>query len=151
MRRCNQVTSVLFFIFAVIVIIQSRKLVYAVEFTPGAGFFPFWLGIILAISSLILLVRNTILRVGETGESTLPSKHSIFRIMLVLSSFFFSIMVFERIGFLISMFFFISFLLIVLEKYRWYYGLLISLGMVSAAYGIFKMGLGISLPPGLLG
>ena len=74
---------------------------------------------------------------------------SILRIIFILGSLLVSILIFERIGFLITMFFFVAFLLIFLEKYRWYTGALISVFMVSAVFGIFKIWLNVNLPLGL--
>ena len=149
MRRCNQVAGIVLLIFSIVVIVKSTDLVYVVEFSPGAGFFPFWLGIILAVSCLILLVHNTILKSPESGDNPFPDRQAILRIAFILGSFLAGILVFERIGFLISMFLFTTFLLVVVEKYRWYLGIAISLTMVFAVYGIFKIGLDIPLPPGL--
>jgi len=53
--------------------------------------------------------------------------------------------VFERIGFLLAMGLLVAFLLIFVEKYRWYSGIIISLVTVFAIYGIFKMWLDVPL------
>ncbi len=149
MRRCNQVVGILLLIFSVLVIIASGDLVYVVEFSPGAGFFPFWLGISLLICSLILLVGSTILKLHRTEKNPLPGKPAFLRIIAILGSLLVSILLFERIGFLITMSLFVAFLLIFLEKYRWYSGILISVLMVSAVYGIFKIWLKVPLPSGI--
>jgi putative tricarboxylic transport membrane protein len=149
MRRCNQVVGVLLLIFSIWIITVSRNLVYTVEFSPGAGFFPIWLGISLLILSLILLLKSTILKFDISEVNPLPGRVAILRIMLILGSLLISIVLFEPLGFLITMFFLVAFLLIVLEKYRWYTGALISVLMVSAVYGLFKIWLNVNLPPGL--
>ena len=149
MRRCNQVVGVLLLIFSIWIITVSRDLVYTVEFSPGAGFFPIWLGISLLILSLILLLNSTILKFDISEANPLPGKQAILRIIFILGSLLVSILIFERIGFLITMFFFVAFLLIFLEKYRWYTGALISVFMVSAVFGIFKIWLNVNLPLGL--
>ncbi len=149
MRRCNQVAGGLLLIFSILVIIASRDLVYAVEFSPGAGFFPIWLGISLLILSLILLVRSTLLKFHMTEKNPLPGRQAVLRIIAIMGSLLVSILLFERIGFLITMFLLVAFLLIFLEKYRWYSGILISVLMVSAVYGIFKILLGVALPSGI--
>ena len=142
--------GILLLILSVAAIVGSRDLVYKVEFSPGAGFFPFWLGVSLLILSLILLTKNTVLTSSAKEENPLPGKEALLRILSILGSLLVGILLFERIGFLITMFVFVAFLLIVLEKYRWYSGILISLAMVFAVYGIFKIWLNVPLPLGLL-
>jgi putative tricarboxylic transport membrane protein len=150
MRRCNQVAGILLLILSVAAIVGSGDLIYKVEFSPGAGFFPFWLGVSLLILSLILLLKNTIFKSPAKEENPLPGKEALLRILSILGSLLVGILLFERIGFLITMFSVVAFLLIVLEKYRWYSGILISLAMVFAVYGIFKIWLNVPLPLGLL-
>jgi putative tricarboxylic transport membrane protein len=149
MRRCNQVVGVLLLIFSIWIITVSKDLVYTVEFSPGAGFFPIWLGISMLICSLILLLKSTIFKYDIAEENPLPGKQALLRIVFILGSLLVSILIFERIGFIITMFFFVAFLLVFLEKYRWYTGAMISVFMVSAIYGIFKVWLNVNLPLGL--
>lgn len=149
MRRCNQVASILLLILSVAAIVGSGDLVYKVEFSPGAGFFPFWLGVSLLILSIILLLKNTVIKSPEKEENPLPGKEARLRILSIMGSLLVGILLFERIGFLIMMFCVAAFLLIYLEKYRWYSGILISLVMVFAVYGIFKVWLNVPLPIGL--
>ena len=150
MRRCNQIVGILLLILSIWVIKGSKELVYRVEFSPGAGFFPLWLGICLAVLSLILLLKNTIFKLSGKEGNPLPGQKQLMRILLILGSLLISILVFEHVGFLISMFLFVGFMLIFLEKYRWYTGILLSGSMVFAVYSIFKIWLGTPLPPGIL-
>lgn len=150
MRRCNQVVSILLLLFSAWVVIVSRDLVYSVEFSPGAGFFPFWLGVSLFILSLILLVNSTILKFHMTEGNPFPGKQALLRLLYIMGSLLVSMLLFERLGFLITMGLYGAFLFIYLEKYRWYSGIAISAAMVLAVYGVFKIWLDVPLPPGLL-
>ncbi len=142
--------GIILLLLAVFVIIGSRELEYTREFTPGAGFFPFWLGISLALLSIVLLIKNTILESHKREGSPLPGKQAFLRIMLILGALLADLLLLERIGFLLAMTVFASFLLIFLENYRWYKGVLISVVMVFAVYGIFKIWLDIPLPRGIV-
>lgn len=150
MRRCNQVVSILLLVFSIWVIVVARGLIYRVEFSPGAGFFPFWLGVSLFILSLILLVNSTILKFHMTEDNPFPGKQALLRLLYIMGSLLIGMLSFERLGFLITMGLFAAFLLIYMEKYRWYSGIMISALMVFAVYGIFKIWLDVPLPPGLL-
>ena len=149
MRRCNQVVSILLLILSIYVIIGSRELTYTVEFSPGAGFFPFWLGISLFICSFILLLNSSILKYYTNEENPFPDKQAFLRIIFIAVSSFIGIVMFEQIGFLISMTLLVAALLVFLEKYKWYSGILIAVLMVSAIYGLFKGSLAIPLPRGV--
>jgi putative tricarboxylic transport membrane protein len=141
--------GILLLIFSVWVIKESRGLVYMVEFSPGAGFFPFWLGVSLLVLSLILFLGNTIINLHGTEANPLPAKQALFRIVLILGALLLSILIFESLGFLLSMTLLIAFLLMILEKHRWYSAIPMSLVMVCSIYGIFKVWLGIPLPLGI--
>lgn len=149
MRRCNQVVGILLLVFSIWVIWASTELIYTVEFSPGAGFFPFWLGISLLVLSVVLLLNSTILKFNITEENPFPGRQALLRIISILGSLLVGLLVFERLGFLLTMGLFIAVLLIIVEKYRWYSGIIISALMVFAIYGIFKIGLDVPLPPGL--
>ena len=150
MRRCNQVVGILLLIFSIWVVKESRGLVYTVEFSPGAGFFPFWLGVSLLVLSLILFLGNTIISPRGAEGTPLPGKQALFRIVLILGALLLSILIFESLGFLLSMILFIVFLLMILEKHRWYSAIPMSLVMVFSIYGIFRVWLGIPLPLGIV-
>ena len=149
MRRCNQVVGILLLVFSIWVIIASQDLIYKEEFSPGAGFFPFWLGLSLLILSIVLLFTSTILKLNITEGNPFPGRQALLRIITILGSLLVSLLLFERLGFLLTMGLFIAFLLIFVEKYRWYSGIFISALMVFAIYGLFKIGLDVPLPPGL--
>ena len=140
--------SIILLILSITLLIASKDLVYAVEFSPGAGFFPLWLGIFLLILSLLLLLNSTVFKFYMTEPNPLPGKQALIRVICILGSLLVSILMFERIGFLITMFSFVTFLLIFLEKYHWYSATIISALMVFAVYGIFKIWLNIPLPLG---
>ncbi len=142
--------AILLLLLSIWVIHQSRSLVYTEEFSPGAGFFPFWLGISLLVLSLVLFVNSAVLQSAETEASPLPGKQALLRILFIVGSLLASIIVFERIGFLLSTFLLVAVLLIHLEDYRWYSGIGLSACMVFAIYALFKLGLKVPLPAGFL-
>ncbi len=149
MRRCDQVMGVLLLLLSAGVLVESRGLVYREDFSPGAGFFPIWLGISLAILSVTLLLQSTVFRADGGKENPLPGKEALVRVILIATALLVAIVLFERAGFLLSMFVFVAFLLIYLEGYRWYAGIGISGGTVFAIYALFKLALDVRLPSGL--
>ena len=115
---------------------------------PGSGFIFFWSGLILVILSLMVLaedLRNTEEIVQETGEMNWV-KIALVLLSLVLYAFFL-----ERLGFVVTTFVLLTFLLGWIERTNWSR----SLGVASAAalgsFAIFELWLKIRLPKGIFG
>ena len=73
MQRVHQVMSLFALALGVYVSMESIRLVYFMPLGPGPGFFPFWLGVLLAVLSLIWFVRVTIRPTVATKASLLPA------------------------------------------------------------------------------
>lgn len=115
---------------------------------PGAGFIFFWSGLILVILSFMALtegLRSTEEIVQETGDLNWV-KITLVLLSLVLYAFFL-----ERVGFVLTTFVLLSFLLGWIERINWAR----SLGVASAAalgsFAIFELWLKIRLPKGIFG
>src|SRR5262245_1364645 len=115
---------------------------------PGSGFIFFWSGLILVILSLMVLaegLRGTEEIVQETGNM------NWMKIALVLLSLVVYAFLLERLGFVLTTFMLLSFLLGRIERINWAR----SLGVASAAalgsFTIFELWLKIRLPKGIFG
>jgi len=112
---------------------------------PGSGFIFFWSGLILVILSLMVLVES--LRSSEEIVQETAEMNWV-KIALVLLSIAFFL---ERLGFVLTTFFLLSFLLGWIEGTNWAR----SLGVASAAalgsFAIFELWLKIRLPKGIFG
>ena len=115
---------------------------------PGSGFIFFWSGLILVILSLMALaesLRSSEEIAQETGEMNWV-KIGLVLLSLVLYAFFL-----ERLGFVVTTFVLLTFLLSWIEGTSWAR----SLGVASAAalgsFAIFELWLKIRLPKGILG
>ena len=115
---------------------------------PGSGFIFFWLGLILVILSLVVLaepLRSSEHIVSKTQEINWV-KIALVLLALVLYAFFL-----ERLGFVLTTFALLCFLLSWIERTNW----VRSLGVASAAalgsFAIFELWLKIRLPKGIFG
>ena len=115
---------------------------------PGSGFIFFWSGLILVILSCIVVaesLRNTEESVQETREMNWV-KIALVLLSLVLYAFFL-----ERLGFVLTTFVLLSFLLGWIERTNWAR----SLGVASVAalgtFMIFELWFKIRLPKGIFG
>ena len=115
---------------------------------PGSGFIFFWLGLILVILSLVVLaepLRSSEHIVSKTQEINWV-KIALVLLALVLYAFFL-----ERLGFVLTTFALLCFLLSWIERTNW----VRSFGVASAAalgsFAIFELWLKIRLPKGIFG
>ena len=115
---------------------------------PGVGFIFFWSGLILVILSLIVLadsIRSSEETVREMGEMNWA------KIALVLLSLLLYAFLLERLGFVLTTFVLMSFLLGCIEGTNWFRSLGVAGAAALASYAIFELWLKIRLPKGLFG
>ena len=115
---------------------------------PGAGFIFFWSGLILVILSLIVLadsIRASEDTVREMGEMNW-TKIALVLFSLLLYAFFL-----ERLGFVLTTFVLMSFLLGCVEGTNWFRSLGVACAAAMASYAMFELWLKIRLPKGLFG
>ena len=90
MKKADRIFGVIGLGLALWSYLESTRLQYMTEFTPGPGFFPFWVGVVLALLSLYLIVSTYTRKPSEKdNKKVLPEKHMLYRvgfIMLLLVS-----------------------------------------------------------------
>jgi len=151
MRRADQITGIIVLIFSVAVIEGSRRMPPSGTFGPGAGFLPFWLGVAMAILSIILLVNAAREPVQASDRSPFPKGRAIVAILeaaVALAAF---ILLLETLGFLVSIALLTAFLLRVVEREGWLTTVMVAVANSAGLYVIFHMLLGVSLPKNILG
>ena len=115
---------------------------------PGSGFIFFWSGLILVILSLMALaesLRSSEEIAQETGEMNWV-KIGLVLLSLVLYAFFL-----ERLGFVVTTFVLLTFLLSWIEGTSWARSLGVASGAALGSFAIFELWLKIRLPKGILG
>ena len=115
---------------------------------PGSGFIFFWSGLILALLSLTVLaesVRGSEDTVQEMGKMNW-AKIALVLLSLLLYAFFL-----ERLGFVLTTFVLLSFLLGRIERTNWARSLGVASAAVLASFAIFELWLKIRLPKGIFG
>ena len=115
---------------------------------PGAGFIFCWSGLILVFLSIVVLVdsiRSGGDVVGDMGKMNW-AKIALILLSLVLYGYFL-----ERLGFVLTTFVLLSFLLGWIENTHWGRSIAIASVAALACYGIFELWLKIRLPKGIFG
>lgn len=153
MRRANQITGIVGLALSAALLWGASKMDYAIEYSPAAGFLPFWLSIIFAILSLALLLTATFQgkKKGEEAKAFLPDKSGRKRSLFFIAALTLCILLIGKLGFLITCFLFTLFVLVGIEKYKLKTGLISSFCMVVGLYALFVLAMNVPLPKGFLG
>jgi putative tricarboxylic transport membrane protein len=150
MSKADRISGIFWFVFGVIVSIESHRMGMGTLHQPGPGFLFFWAGIFLSIMSLIILIRAWITQRDEGAEKSIFGGQNLLKIILVSVSVFLYALLMETLGFIVVTLLLFLFLLGIVEKKSWVLTTLTSLAVTVGAYLIFETGLQSQLPGGFL-
>jgi putative tricarboxylic transport membrane protein len=151
MGKADRISGIFWLCFAILMIIQSYRLGLGTLHKPGPGFLFFWVNIVLAIMSLVVLVRAWSGKKQEGPQSALFGRQNIPKIIFVLISLFVYALLMESVGFILVTLALFIFLLGIIEKKKWYYTAFVSIVVTVISYLIFEVWLQSQLPKGWLG
>lgn len=158
MRRVSLVAGIVFLVFSLTVMIASWSMEYYSPIGPGPGFFPFWLSLALSLLSIAWIIQilrnapksgNTSSK-GEEEEMLFPSGTALFRLLSIMGALCFMIILMESLGFQLSMFVFMIFLLIVLGRVKILTTLIIAVGSSFGLFQVFTRLLDVQLPHAII-
>ena len=161
MNRVEKVSSIVLIAFGVFVAFYSRRyLKLGIMITPGAGFLPYWIGIVLVVLGAIWFVSTFMGRmapeaggaeggVGEAGGEGAPDRARLLSRMLpgVLIIILYA-WLFERLGYPLSTVLFMVCWQKIVEREGWLKTAAIALLSAAAMYILFVYLLRIYLPTG---
>lgn len=121
--------------------------------TIGGGFFPFVAGIALISLSMVVLITALAAKKenGPVKENFLPERDSLKKLLLALVALFTYVLVLKYLGFVLTTFLFMVFLLRFIEPQRWIVVFTAAILTSAIAYLIFNLWLKVQLPRGILG
>jgi hypothetical protein len=131
------------------IFVASGALPFGTMRVPQTAFFPKCLAVLLAILSVIALVRTVV-----GARDPLPEEIGVrgwARIGMTLAVLGGFAMILETLGFLASIFLFMSLLLRAIEPQPWVNVIGIAVATALISYGLFSWLLGVPLPAGILG
>lgn len=119
--------------------------------SPGAGFFPLLTGGVLSLLSAVLLVKSILHpdRAGQREDFWLRPASSR-KVLNALACLVFYLIALDFLGYIVTTFIFILSLFRWISAKRWTTSLLAALILSMGSYLLFKTGLGVSLPPGVI-
>jgi len=150
MVRADRISAIFWLCFAVLVIIQSYHLGLGTLHKPGPGFLFFWVNIVLAIMSLIVLIRAWLSKKEEGPQPAIFGTQNVSKIIFVMISLFLYALLMEIIGFIPVTLLLFIYLLGIVEKKKWFYTIFVSVVVTAISYLIFETWLQSQLPKGLL-
>jgi len=152
MRKANRIFGVIGLGLSLWCYLESRKFNYMTEFTPGPGFMPFWVGVILALLSFYLIIGTFRHKTGEKEDATiLPKKHALYRvgsIMLMLFAVTFSM---KFLGFPLTLVLFTTVVLSAMERYSILKSIGYGIAYAAVTWFIFVYILSMGFPKGFPG
>jgi putative tricarboxylic transport membrane protein len=152
MRIGDRVFGMICLVLSIWLIMEALRYDYMTKFTPGPGFAPFWVGVLLGLFSLYLIVDSYRRKIGEKdAKSALPEKKSLQRIGLIILILVSYTIVLMPIGFLLSTLALVFLLLYFLEKYSIGKSLSYSALFGGGAFLLFQYWLEVDLPKCWLG
>lgn len=140
--------AALFFIFGAIVITDSVRLGVGWQEVhgPRPGYFPFYIGLIICISSLVNAVLA--LRVPRAQDKTFVEVGQLKLVLTVLIPTAIYAALVTWIGIYASSVLFIGFFMRWLGKYPWWKVVLVSIGTAVVFYLVFEIWFKVPLPKG---
>ncbi len=152
MRKADRIFGVIGLALSLWCYLESTKFDYMTQFTPGPGFMPFWVGVVLALLSCYLLFDTFRRKGGRKDDAKiLPEKHALFRVGVILLLLFGVRFSMNILGFPLTLVLFTTAILLFLERY----GVLKSVGYgiayAAVTWFVFQYILSMGFPKGFLG
>jgi len=146
MKRVFQTAAVFFAALSAFVVWESWNLEYYTSLGPGPGFFPLWLGIAMGGLSLAWL-GGEFSRSGKPKDRAfLPPRAGIVRILSILAALAAMAGFMTLLGFQLTMFLFLVFLLMVLGRQALWVTLVVAFLCSVGVYHLFGSYLDVALP-----
>lgn len=128
------------------VMIGSIDLEYFTDVGPGPGFFPFWLGAIMATLTTVWLIKVYFGPRAPIARGLIPSREGALRLLAVLGALVFYAAFSEVLGFRLTMLAFLMFILYVPGQQPLILSAVIAVIGSFGSYFLFHDLLGIHLP-----
>jgi putative tricarboxylic transport membrane protein len=152
MKKAEMIAGIVLLVLSGAVIWAATEMPPSATFGPGAGFLPFWLGIVLAILATILIVTAWHRQpTREDGAPVFPGKQALTTIVLVLVGLGVYIELIEVLGYILDTFLFVVYLVKVVEKQKWPLSLAVAVCTAGGLFVIFQLLLQIILPSNMFG
>jgi putative tricarboxylic transport membrane protein len=147
-RTMDVLVSLLMMVGSGIVILDATRLGFGwvPNEGPAAGLFPFYIAVVLAISSVINLVNA--LRSGEDGRESFVSRPAAMRVLTILVPSFGYVLLISYLGLYVASAIFIIGFMLTLGRETILRSLLVGLGVPLVLFVMFEIWFLVPLPKG---
>jgi putative tricarboxylic transport membrane protein len=147
MWHANIIGSVVVFLLGIFTTISAWRLPYATEYSPGPGFLPLWLGIVMALCALFVMVGD--LRSKERSlRFFVPETLTCLKVLILIVAVFLTLPVF---GFSVGLALITAAGMRLMGKHSWTSCALTVIVTAVCIHYLFGSWLSIPLPQGLIG
>jgi putative tricarboxylic transport membrane protein len=148
-RTMNMAVSAVLMAVAAVVMVTSYRLGagWAKDVGPDSGYFPFYIGLILFISSGLTLVQSIVGASRDKGVSFI-SREQLIRVLQVLVPMTIFVVLSIAIGIYISTFLFVSFFMMWHGRYSIYKTLPVAIAVPIVLFIVFEVWFLVPLPKG---
>jgi len=152
MKKADRIYGVIGLGLALWSYLESTRLQYMTEFTPGPGFFPFWVGVVLALLSIYLIIDTYIRKPGEKdNKKILPEKHMLYRVAFIMLMLVIVRYAMSFLGFPLTLTLFAAAILLILEHYSILKSVCLGIAYAGVTWFIFEYMLSMGFPKGFFG
>jgi len=152
MKKADRIFGVIGLGLALWSYLESTRLQYMTEFTPGPGFFPFWVGVVLALLSIYLIIDTTIRKPSEKdNKKILPARHMLYRVGFIMLMLVIVRYTMPFLGFPLTLTLFAAVILLLLEHYSILRSVVYGIAYAGVTWFIFEYMLSMGFPKGFLG
>jgi putative tricarboxylic transport membrane protein len=152
MRKADRIFAVIGLGLALWSYLESRRFHYMTEFTPGPGFFPFWVGVCLALLSAYLIYDSYKREPSKQDEKKLlPEQHALVRVAAILAMLAAATGVMKILGFPLTLAVFTTAILLILEHYSIVKSVAYGIAYAAVTWFIFEYMMTMGFPKGFLG
>lgn len=150
MNKAETVTGAVVLALGIWILVEAVKFPYFLEGVPGPGFLPLWVSFGIIGTGLVLTAQGIRRRLVPQEEIMWPDAAGWRRVGLMLGALAVSLLVLEKLGFMVTTTLFMAVVVFCLGVRSW--RMLASVPLLSAIglYGIFAVWLRVPLPKGIL-
>jgi putative tricarboxylic transport membrane protein len=149
LKEKNIIGAAFFFVIGLVSTLEGYRIKPGTISTPGAGFFPFYLGAILFVLSFFLFFKALRERRAREG-GTVKMGRRWKRLLVGLAMFIVYVYALKPLGYIICGLLFLGLFVKIIEGRSWKSTLLISIICTLVSYVVFSKYLGVPLPKGII-
>ncbi len=141
--------AIIMFVIGVVVLFEAWRLgARWMSDGPGAGYFPFYIGLIICISSLGILVQSLILKSRDSG--TFVNREQLNRVLSVLLPAMVYVLAIRFLGLYVASSIYIAIFMVVLGKYKPVRSVLVGVIVSAVFFVMFEVWFKVPLYKGTL-